>query len=61
MDFVNQHFLNVIVIFGAGGDRDIEKRLLMGNATKNADQIIITNDNPRHEDPEKIAKDILEG
>ena len=33
----------------------------MGNASKNADQVIITNDNPRDEDPEKIAKDILEG
>ena len=33
----------------------------MGNATKNADQIIITNDNPRNEDPAKIAKDILKG
>ena len=33
----------------------------MGNASKNADQIIITNDNPRYEDPEKIANDILEG
>ena len=61
VDFVTQYFSSVIVIFGAGGDRDIEKRLLMGNATKNADQIIITNDNPRNEDPEKIAKDILEG
>ena len=61
VDFVTQYFSSVIVVFGAGGDRDIEKRLLMGNASKNANQIIITNDNPRHEDPEKIAKDILEG
>ena len=61
VDFITQYFSSVIVVFGAGGDRDIEKRLLMGNATKNADQIIITNDNPRNEDPEKIAKDILEG
>ncbi|MDC3103287.1 UDP-N-acetylmuramyl-tripeptide synthetase [Acidimicrobiaceae bacterium] len=61
VDFVTQYFSNVIVIFGAGGDRDTEKRLLMGNATKNADKIIITNDNPRHEDPEKIANDILGG
>ena len=61
MDFVTKYFSSVIVVFGAGGDRDIEKRLLMGNATKNADQIIITNDNPRYEDPEKIANDILQG
>ena len=61
VDFVTQYFSNVIVIFGAGGDRDTEKRVLMGNATKNADKIIITNDNPRHEDPEKIANDILGG
>ena len=40
VDFVTQYFSSVIVVFGAGGDRDIEKRLLMGNATKNADQII---------------------
>ncbi len=61
VDFVTQYFSNVIVVFGAGGDRDTEKRQLMGNSTKNADKIIITNDNPRHEDPEKIANDILGG
>ena len=61
INFSKNYFSNVSVIFGAGGNRDIEKRKLMGNASKNADQVIITNDNPRDEDPEKIAKDILEG
>ena len=46
---------------GAGGGRDKEKRPLMGNATNLADKIIVTNDNPRHEDEQEIAKDILKG
>lgn len=48
------------VIFGAGGDRDIARRTLMGDvATKFADLAIITDDNPRTEDPAKIRKEIL--
>ena len=46
---------------GAGGGRDKEKRPLMGKAANLADKIIITNDNPRHEDEKEIAKDILKG
>ena len=46
---------------GAGGNRDKEKRPLMGKATNLADKIIITNDNPRYEDEEEIARNILSG
>ena len=50
------------VIFGCGGDRDKSKRQLMGRiASENADSIILTNDNPRSEDPQSIVNDILAG
>ena len=50
------------VLFGCGGDRDKTKRQLMGKiASENADSIILTNDNPRSESPEKIIEDILGG
>lgn len=49
-------------IVGCGGDRDPSKRSVMGAvAEKIADQVIITNDNPRTEDPLHIAKAILSG
>ncbi len=52
----------VIVVFGAGGDRDIEKRPIMGNvATKYADIAVITSDNPRSENPDDIIDMIVEG
>lgn len=52
----------LICVFGCGGDRDRGKRPLMGRiATLLADQVIITNDNPRSEDPFAIIADILEG
>lgn len=52
----------VICVFGCGGDRDKTKRPKMGAiADQLADQIIITNDNPRSESPERIAQDILTG
>lgn len=51
-----------IVIFGAGGNRDREKRPIMGEiAAKYADICIVTSDNPRYEDPDKIIEDILVG
>ena len=59
--FVKNKYNKVIVILGAGGGRDKEKRPLMGKAANLADRIIITNDNPRHEDEQEIAKDILKG
>lgn len=52
----------VICVFGCGGDRDSAKRPMMGEiAGKNAAYTVITSDNPRTEDPLKIAKEIEEG
>ena len=50
------------LVFGCGGDRDKTKRQMMGKiASANANSIVITNDNPRSEKPEKICDDILAG
>jgi UDP-N-acetylmuramoyl-L-alanyl-D-glutamate--2,6-diaminopimelate ligase len=50
----------LVVIFGAGGDRDAGKRPLMGAiAADNADQVIVTDDNPRSENPAMIRAAIL--
>ena len=52
----------VIGLFGAGGDRDKEKRPLMGKiGAAGCDLCIVTSDNPRSEDPEVIIRDILSG
>lgn len=49
-------------VFGCGGDRDTEKRKVMGAAAESAaDYLIVTNDNPRSEEPAKIAAQIIEG
>ena len=51
----------VTLVFGAGGDRDREKRPLLGAAARAADRVILTSDNPRSEDPRAIAHAIREG
>jgi UDP-N-acetylmuramoyl-L-alanyl-D-glutamate--2,6-diaminopimelate ligase len=52
----------IILVFGAGGDRDKLKRPIMGRvAASLAKKVFITSDNPRNEDPEAIVADILSG
>ena len=60
---LREHFKKKItVIFGCGGERDIKKRILMGQvAKKYCDKIYITDDNPRFEDPKKIRSQIKKG
>ena len=53
---------NLITIFGCGGNRDVAKRSLMGSiAEKYSNTIILTDDNPRNEDSNKIINDICSG
>ena len=52
----------VITVVGAGGNRDKGKRPLMAReAFKSSDQLILTSDNPRFEDPEQIIQDMTAG
>ena len=52
----------IIIAFGCGGDRDPDKRAKMGRvAAKLADQVIVTDDNPRTEDAARIRKAVLKG
>jgi UDP-N-acetylmuramoyl-L-alanyl-D-glutamate--2,6-diaminopimelate ligase len=57
--YVKRH---LVVVFGAGGDRDKGKRPLMGEiAARMADRVIVTDDNPRSENPMSIRASILAG
>ncbi len=52
----------IIVAFGAGGDRDKTKRPVMGEiAHRLADWVVVTSDNPRSEDPQVIAEEVVDG
>ena len=52
----------VLCLFGAGGDRDKGKRpLMLKAALQHADAVVITDDNPRNEDPDAIIRDIITG
>jgi UDP-N-acetylmuramoyl-L-alanyl-D-glutamate--2,6-diaminopimelate ligase len=52
-------FNKIITVFGCGGNRDREKRLIMGEiGVNNSDYVIVTSDNPRDEDPNRITLDI---
>ncbi|HEX8064871.1 MAG TPA: UDP-N-acetylmuramoyl-L-alanyl-D-glutamate--2,6-diaminopimelate ligase [Allosphingosinicella sp.] len=52
----------LIIVFGAGGDRDVGKRAEMGAvAERLADLVLVTDDNPRSEDPVAIRRDVLAG
>jgi UDP-N-acetylmuramoyl-L-alanyl-D-glutamate--2,6-diaminopimelate ligase len=52
----------LICVFGAGGGRDREKRPLMGRVVESsADEAIVTDDNPRSEDPQRIHRDVVRG
>jgi UDP-N-acetylmuramoyl-L-alanyl-D-glutamate--2,6-diaminopimelate ligase len=52
----------LVIVFGAGGDRDRGKRPLMGKAAaEHADVLIVTDDNPRSEDPAAIRAEVMAG
>ena len=51
----------VIAVVGAGGDRDRDKRPLMGEAVSSADIVVVTSDNPRSEAPEDIVASVVSG
>ena len=63
LDSIQQHCQGELwCVFGCGGDRDKEKRPVMGAAAESlANHLIVTNDNPRSEEPAKIAAQIMAG
>jgi UDP-N-acetylmuramoyl-L-alanyl-D-glutamate--2,6-diaminopimelate ligase len=60
---VGEHFSgNIWCVFGCGGDRDSSKRPLMARAAEQAcDKIVLTSDNPRHENPQEIIDQVMRG
>ena len=60
---IREHFSGqFIAVFGCGGDRDKSKRPMMAAAAeKYADSLVVTSDNPRHEEPQQIADEIVAG
>jgi len=60
---LKEHFKKkIIIVFGCGGERDKQKRLIMGKiAYKYCKKVFITDDNPRNENPTKIRKEIMKG
>jgi len=60
LSLLRQETQNLILVFGAGGGRDPYKRPIMGNiALSLCDIVILTNDNPRHEEPMSIVQQII--
>jgi len=59
---LKKEYYNLILVFGCGGNRDREKRPIMGEiATLYSDLIVLTDDNPRNEDPKLIREEIKQG
>lgn len=59
---INQHNANIITVVGCGGDRDITKRPRMAAiATAYSDQVLLTSDNPRSEEPDEIIEQMYKG
>lgn len=59
---IKLHDSKLSVVFGCGGNRDTTKRKLMGQiASRIADNVIVTDDNPRYEDPKLIREEIISG
>ena len=63
LDALRGHMMgNLVVVLGAGGDRDPSKRKAMGQAAdRHADRVFVTDDNPRTEDPGAIRNAVLQG